>query len=85
MATGTRTQIFDSPVQVIPGHDGSVRMLLPDGHSLTLSPEAAERSAGMLARIAGVVSTGRGAVRARRRARQAQVIPVDFVHHARIA
>lgn len=69
--------------------DGQLRVLMPDGHSLTLSPEAAERSAMLLLRAASRASTeARAARRGRTKRREkamGQVIPVDFIHHARIA
>lgn len=72
----------------MPSSDGAVRVLLPDGHSLTLSVQAAERSALLLSRGAirtreeNAVSPAPGKRRKGRPA--AKVIAVDFVHHARI-
>lgn len=50
MATVNREKVFDSPLHVVRLENGCVRILLPDGHSLTLTPDAALRSAGMLKR-----------------------------------
>lgn len=73
----------------MPAGDGHVRILLPDGHSLSLSVEAAERSALLLKRGAERARTENpGRAKPRRSdvaAAAATVIPVDFVRHARLA
>ena len=84
MAAGIRSKIHDAPLHVMPSSDGAVRVLMPDGHSLTLSVEAAERSALLLARAAE--RTRAEGKRPRRAAKPAaaEVIAVDFVHHSRL-
>jgi hypothetical protein len=96
MSAGIRDRAFEAPIHVMPGPDGTVRLLLPDGHSITLELEAAARSALLLTRAAVGKGRQRVAARAQRRIGDClpggeaaepglhEVIPVDFVHHARI-
>ncbi|WP_185664806.1 hypothetical protein [Novosphingobium flavum] len=57
---------------------------MPDGHSLTMSIEAAERSALLLSRAAERARRESGHQRRSPNPGQATVIPVDFVRQARL-
>jgi len=64
-----------------------VRLLLPDGHSITLSAEAAARSAQFLTRVSAHGDKRKRRERARGRGGRfsaAEIIPVDFAHGARL-
>lgn len=88
MAERIRNKVFEAPLHVMPSSDGAVRVLLPDGHSLTLSVEAAERSGLLLSRATGRKVKKTGATVRRRTKVPARaggtVIAVDFVRQARL-
>lgn len=66
------------------GADGDIRLLLPDGHSISLSTEAAARTALLLTRAAMRAGKARRMPRTLARAQLAnEVITVDFRSHAR--
>jgi hypothetical protein len=93
MTSRTRDKVHEAPLHVLTGDDGTVRVLLPDGHSLTMSVEAAERSALLLS--CGAVRTREArpkpATGTKVPAKGKKVVPavatviaVDFVHHQRL-
>ncbi|MBC2667952.1 hypothetical protein ACFOON_12570 [Novosphingobium piscinae] len=61
----TARPVFDAPIHVMSGRDGTVTLFLPDGHRLVLTAEAAVRSGTMLSR-------------ARQRLPAGLVIPAEF-------
>jgi hypothetical protein len=67
-------RVYDSPLHVTHGADGTVTIFLPDGHRMTMTANAAERSGTVLWRT-GVSQRERREVRRRR---SGQVIAVDF-------
>jgi hypothetical protein len=79
---GEDRRVYDAPLQVAHGADGSVTVFLPDGHRLVLSAKAAERSAEILWRAA---VAQRARPRGRPARRSGEVIAVDFtapgLHH----
>jgi len=86
MSAELRDRVFEAPIHVMPGGEGGVRLLLPDGHSISLNAEAVARSALLLTRAA--VRAGKRPRRGRSgrvRETEAEVIQVDFVHHARLS
>ena len=86
MSAGFRDRVFEAPIHVMPGGDGGLRLLLPDGHSISLNVEAVARSALLLTRAA--VRAGKKPRRGRAgivRAAEAEIIEVDFARHARVS
>jgi len=86
MSAGFRDRVFVAPIHVMPDVEGGVRLLLPDGHSISLNAEAVARSALLLTRAA--VRAGKRPRRGRAgrvREVEAEVIQVDFVRHARLS
>ena len=74
MPVEIRARAFASPVHVMPSAEGGIRLLLPDGHSLTLTAEAVARSAAMMARAARQGGKARRGLRAARPADGAQEV-----------
>lgn len=72
-------RIYDAPLHVMRGADGTVSVFFPDGHRMVLSAEAAERSGAILWRTAVVQRQGR---EARAALRSGKVIAVDFAARA---
>jgi hypothetical protein len=68
-------RVFDAPLHVMHGADGTVSIFFPDGHRMVMTAEAAERSGSMLWRT-GV--SQREQTHVRRRRRSGEVITVDF-------
>ena len=90
MTAQIRDRAFASPIHVMPTADGGIRLLLPDGHSISLTTDAVARSAALLTRAA--VRTGKGRRKPRPEpvydaapAFAAEVIAVDFGQHSRHA
>ncbi|MBC2653089.1 hypothetical protein [Novosphingobium aerophilum] len=71
--------IFDAPIQVIAGRDGTVALFLPDGHRVVLTAAAAQRSAAMLSRARPVLPpTGAARTGGPPTGPAGQVIAADF-------
>ena len=73
-------RVYDAPLHVAAGADGTVTVFFPDGHRLVFTADAAERSAAMLWRNASV---GRRHKPGRRVRGTGQVIAVDFTDQSR--
>ena len=81
-------RIFDAPLHVAHGSDGTVTVFFPDGHRMVLTAEAAERSGAILWRTGVAQRNNRrrqGRPQGRPSRRSGQVIAVDFtdpaLHH----
>jgi len=76
-------RVYDAPLHVARGADGTVTVFFPAGHRMMFTAEAAERSGAILWRT-GVAQRVR-APRGRPARRMGQVIAVDFTgreaHH----
>jgi hypothetical protein len=78
-------RVYDVPLHVVPGADGTVIVFFPDGHRMEMTAGAAERSGAILWRT-GVRTSVRARPPARPWARQqgqrtGEVIAVDFTPH----
>ncbi|MFC3173103.1 hypothetical protein ACFOD9_02440 [Novosphingobium bradum] len=68
-------RIYDAPLHVMRGDDGTVSVFFPDGHRLVLTSDAAERSGAILWRTGVIQRQGR---RLRAGSGPGKVIAVDF-------